>query len=91
MRWRHPERGFLSPAEFLPIAEETGLVWMIGRWVQEEACRQSAEWELAYPEVPLMMSVNLSAREFQNPDLVKDVERLLQDIPAVMLFARFRK
>jgi diguanylate cyclase (GGDEF)-like protein/PAS domain S-box-containing protein len=79
VRWRHPERGFLSPSEFLPIAEETGLVWMIGRWVQQEACRQSAEWALDYPDVPLMMSVNLSAREFQNPDLIKDVQRLLEE------------
>jgi Amt family ammonium transporter len=70
VRWRHPERGMMSPAEFIPLAEETGLIIPIGEWVLEEACRQVREWEDAYPgAVPLVMTVNLSARQFQQPDL----------------------
>ena len=74
VRWRHPEKGMMPPAEFIPLAEETGLIFPLGKWVLEEACRQIRVWQDAYPgAVPLVMTVNLSARQFQQPDLCDQV------------------
>jgi diguanylate cyclase (GGDEF)-like protein len=73
LRWRHPERGLISPLEFIPLAEETGLIVPIGRWVLQEATRQAAEWQNRSPLGRLRMSVNVSVRQFQHPDLVGDV------------------
>jgi diguanylate cyclase (GGDEF)-like protein/PAS domain S-box-containing protein len=74
LRWRHPERGEIPPSEFIPIAEENGLIEPIGRWVLEHACRQAAEWYDARPDAaPLTMSVNLSAVQVARrslPDIV---------------------
>ena len=68
LRWRHPERGEIPPSEFIPIAEENGLIEPIGRWVLEQACRQAAEWYQARPDAaPLTMSVNLSAVQVDAP------------------------
>ena len=79
LRWQHPERGVVSPGEFIPVAEDTRLIVPIGRWVLEEACRQARIWQEQRPEKrPLAISVNLSARQFQAPDLVGDVSRVLQ-------------
>jgi diguanylate cyclase (GGDEF)-like protein/PAS domain S-box-containing protein len=79
VRWRHPERGMMSPAEFIPLAEETGLILPIGEWVLEEACRQVRRWEDEYPgAVPLVMTVNLSARQFQLPDLADRVAAVVK-------------
>ena len=62
LRWHHPERGEIPPSEFIPIAEENGLIEPIGRWVLENACRQAAQWYAVRPDsAPLAMSVNLSA------------------------------
>ena len=73
-RWRHPQRGLVMPEEFIPVAEETGLILPIGRWVLEEACRQLRRWQLEFPAVePLTVSVNLSPRQFNHPDLVAQV------------------
>src|SRR4051794_37830097 len=72
-RWRHPERGLISPLEFIPLAEETGLIVPIGRWVLQEATRQAAAWQNRSPLGRLRMSVNVSVRQFQHPDLVGDV------------------
>jgi len=71
VRWQHPERGMVSPGEFIPIAEETGLIVDIGTWVLREACRQVASWQAdAVPgEPPLLLSVNLSGRQLADPDL----------------------
>jgi diguanylate cyclase (GGDEF)-like protein/PAS domain S-box-containing protein len=79
VRWEHPKRGLVSPAEFIPVAEETGLILTIGKFVLEEACRQVREWQLAFPsEEPLILSVNLSARQFQNPALEREVAQTLR-------------
>jgi EAL domain-containing protein (putative c-di-GMP-specific phosphodiesterase class I) len=79
VRWEHPERDLLSPAEFIPLAEETGLIRPIDRWVLEEACGQLQAWQRSAPDAPpLVLSVNLSAQQFQHPDLVADVADVLQ-------------
>jgi len=74
VRWRHPRRGLLLPPEFIPIAEETGLVVPIGRFVLGEACRQLRAWNEGRAEAPLRMSVNLSLRQVASPALVEEVE-----------------
>ncbi|MBA4116185.1 MAG: EAL domain-containing protein [Rubrobacter sp.] len=80
VRWEHPERGLLPPDEFVPFAEENGLIVSIGRWVLEEACRQAREWQEQHPSGPqIMMSVNVSAAQFRCPELVEDVARVLQE------------
>jgi diguanylate cyclase (GGDEF)-like protein/PAS domain S-box-containing protein len=74
VRWEHPERGLVAPASFVPLAEETGLIIPLGRWILEEACRQMVEWAKRYPDLPdLTMSVNLSARQLRQPDLVEQI------------------
>ncbi|PLS87591.1 MAG: GGDEF domain-containing protein [Actinobacteria bacterium] len=78
MRWEHPEQGLVPPGRFIPVAEETGMIIPIGRWVLEEACRQAKKWCEGRPNgPPLAMSVNLSARQFAHPDLARDVARAL--------------
>jgi diguanylate cyclase (GGDEF)-like protein/PAS domain S-box-containing protein len=80
LRWKHPERGLLPPADFVPLAEETGLIMPLGRWVLEEACRQVKEWHKLYPsDQPLAVNVNLSARQFYGPDLVRKVAGVLRE------------
>jgi diguanylate cyclase (GGDEF)-like protein len=78
VRWHHPERGMVSPAEFIPVAEETGLIVPLGQWVLEEACRQARFWQPPAGHEPLIMNVNLWGRQFQQPSLVADVKRALQ-------------
>lgn len=78
VRWRHPERGLVSPAEFIPAAEETELIVPIGAFVLREACRQTRQWQLdRNSETPLTISVNLSAQQFKQPDLVEQVKQIL--------------
>jgi diguanylate cyclase (GGDEF)-like protein/PAS domain S-box-containing protein len=74
VRWQHPLRGLVLPHEFIPLAEETGLIVEIGRWVLREACLRGRELQERFPsEPPLHMSVNLSARQLQRPEVVEDV------------------
>jgi diguanylate cyclase (GGDEF)-like protein len=76
VRWQHPERGLVSPAEFIPVAEATGLIVPIGQQVLEQACRQVVAWQTRDPAQPnLVVSVNLSARQFQHPGLLADIRR----------------
>ena len=78
VRWRHPERGLLDPAEFVSIAEDSGLIEPIGRWVQERACRQALEWHQLRPDArPLDVAVNLSARQVAHRDLPATVEEII--------------
>ena len=80
VRWNHPRRGTVMPGEFLPVAEETGLIVPLGRLVMREACRQMAEWHRNFPRDPrLTVSVNASSRELADPDLVANVAHILQE------------
>jgi diguanylate cyclase (GGDEF)-like protein/PAS domain S-box-containing protein len=79
VRWEHPERGLLLPFEFVPTAEETGLIVPIEKWVLEVACRQVRAWQEQCPSYPrLMVSVNLYAERFRQPNLVDEVAEALQ-------------
>jgi diguanylate cyclase (GGDEF)-like protein/PAS domain S-box-containing protein len=78
VRWQHPERGVLDPGEFVSIAEDSGLIEPIGRWVQETACRQALGWHALQPDRrPLDVSVNLSARQVAHRDLADSVAEIL--------------
>ncbi len=80
LRWQHPERGLVGPEEFIPFAEETGLIVPIGRWVLQEACRQAAELARLAPDGPVLyMCVNLSVKQLQQSDIVADVRDALAD------------
>ncbi|MFM2061549.1 MAG: hypothetical protein RLZZ507_1219 [Cyanobacteriota bacterium] len=78
LRWHHPDMGLVSPAQFIPLAEETGLICDIGEWVLRTACKQNRLWQLAGLP-PLRVAVNLSARQFQQPNLVKTITKILQE------------
>ena len=78
VRWQHPELGLISPAKFIPLAEETGLILQIGEWVLRKACTQNKAWQNAGLP-PISVAVNLSARQFQQPNLAAMVARVLQE------------
>ena len=81
LRWRHPERGMIPPLDFIPLAEETGLIVSIGNWVLAEACRQMREWHLQFPtpngSPRLSMSVNVSVKQFAQPNFVCQVAEVI--------------
>ena len=78
VRWQSPTRGFISPGAFIPVAEETGLIVPMGKWILETACRQMQEWKTEFPQAEsVMMSVNLSSRQFNQPDLVAQIQEAL--------------
>lgn len=80
VRWQHPDRGLISPAEFIPIAEESGQILQIGEWVLREACHQLQRWQQKFPsDKPLYMTVNLSAKQFAQPNLVDRVREILTE------------
>lgn len=88
VRWQHPERGLLYPADFMKAAEESGLIVPIGQWVLHEACRQMKEWHNHFRmESPLTISVNLSSRQFAQPDLAQQIAAILTEtgLPAKSL------
>src|ERR1700674_3296154 len=81
LRWQHPTRGLLGPIEFIPVAEETGLIRELGWWNLREACRQISEWRAAVDaHSHLTISVNLSAKQFLQPNLVADIKKLLREL-----------
>ncbi|WP_420476896.1 putative bifunctional diguanylate cyclase/phosphodiesterase [Noviherbaspirillum sp. ST9] len=88
LRWHHPRDGITSPAEFIPIAEETGLIVPIGEWVIRAACEQQRAWAQAGLP-PLRISVNLSQRQFTQSDLVDTIARILQETNAVPQLLEF--
>jgi len=78
LRWQHPARGLVFPAEFISVAEETGLIIPIGHWILGEACRQTRIWqEQLGADKPLAISVNLSSKQFLQPDLVERINQML--------------
>jgi diguanylate cyclase (GGDEF)-like protein len=79
LRWRHPERGLVSPAEFVPVAEDTGLIVPIGRWVVREACRRVKAWNDVPALRGMRIAVNVSARQFRDPRFLQDVQQILDE------------
>jgi diguanylate cyclase (GGDEF)-like protein/PAS domain S-box-containing protein len=80
MRWQHPERGIISPMDFIPVAEESGQIVSIGQLALEEACRQMMRWQEQFPsDPPLFVSVNLSSRQFTEPRLIEQVKQILDE------------
>ncbi|TMD29148.1 MAG: extracellular solute-binding protein, partial [Chloroflexi bacterium] len=79
VRWAHPERGLIAPAEFIPLAESTGLIVQLGEWVLGEACRQARAWLRARPEAPVRMTVNISGGQLLHPGIVAAVSLALED------------
>ena len=79
LRWHHPERGLVPPQEFIPLAEETGLIQPIGQWVLESACALLKSWEKISDWRHLHLAVNISTRQFRQPDFVEGVLKVLQD------------
>jgi diguanylate cyclase (GGDEF)-like protein/PAS domain S-box-containing protein len=80
VRWKHTTRGIISPKEFIPVAEETGLIVPIGQWVLKAACQQARIWQAHFDiDPPLLISVNLSARHFLQPDLIQQCKAVLDE------------
>lgn len=80
VRWQHPERGLLSPAEFIPVAQETGLLVLIDWWVLREACHQLRIWQDRFPHtLTLKVSVNLSSKQLSQVNLVEKIEKIRQE------------
>ena len=77
VRWQHPQRGLVSPGDFIEVAEETGLIVPIGQWILNTACEQLATWQTQFPDWPLSLSVNLSVHQLQ-----EDLLQKLREIPA---------
>lgn len=83
IRWRHPTRGFISPIEFIPIAEDTGLILEIGEWLLREACKQLSKWQQQFKSIPqvafLKMSINLASLQLQEPEFINKLDQILQE------------
>jgi len=78
LRWQHPSRGLILPAEFIPMLEETGLIVPVGYWVLDQACQQIKKWQLQYPsDPPISVSFNITTRQFTQPDLVQKIAETL--------------
>jgi diguanylate cyclase (GGDEF)-like protein len=90
VRWQHPDRGLIHPGDFITVAEETGLIVPIGKWVLFEACRQITEWQTAHPrKEPLTIGINLSVKQFSQPDLIDQIRSALETTGASASSLRF--
>jgi len=80
IRWQHPERGFINPSDFIPLAEDTGLIVPLGLWILKRACQQLCKWQWQSPaNRSLFMSVNLSSKQVAQPSLVSDIREILEE------------
>jgi predicted signal transduction protein with EAL and GGDEF domain len=80
VRWQRPDSGLTMPAEFISVAEETGLILPIGNWVLREACRQNHDWQLQFPSEPsFTVAVNVSAKQFAHPGLISEINHILRE------------
>ncbi len=80
IRWRHPSHGVIYPDTFIPLAEETGIIIPLGRWILNEACRQMVEWQMENPDCPrLFVSVNISVKQFSHEALLREVKTALEE------------
>jgi diguanylate cyclase (GGDEF)-like protein len=80
VRWQHPRRGLIQPVDFISLAEDSGAILPLGAWILQEACRQAAAWERAFPDSgEWTLSVNISAKQLQHPGYVAEVERILAE------------
>ncbi len=83
IRWQHPTRGFISPIEFIPIAEDTGLILDIGEWLLQEACQQLKNWQQEFTYIPqvasLKMSINLASQQLQEPQFIDKLDQILKE------------
>ncbi|HVG45912.1 MAG TPA: EAL domain-containing protein, partial [Longimicrobium sp.] len=80
VRWEHPVHGLRAPDDFIPLAEQTGIIMALGRWALREGCRQMQEWRAAYPgAAELWLSVNLSSRQFLHPELEAEIRAALEE------------
>jgi diguanylate cyclase (GGDEF)-like protein/PAS domain S-box-containing protein len=82
VRWQHPERGLIPPIEFIGLAEESGVILGLGKWVMQQACARAAEWAVRYPGA-LSMSVNVSVKQLQSPGFVAEVAQVLRETALV--------
>ncbi|MGF1539719.1 MAG: EAL domain-containing protein [Pleurocapsa sp.] len=82
IRWKHPQQGFISPRDFIPIAEDTGLITPIGHWVISEACQQLVDWQQEYATIPgignLKISINIASQQLQEPNFIDNLDTILQ-------------
>jgi diguanylate cyclase (GGDEF)-like protein len=87
VRWQHPTRGIVGPVEFIALAEETGLIAPLGRWVLETAAREVGEWRRSFPAVPLRLAVNVSGQQLARPEFLDEVREALRrgDLPPEQL------
>ncbi len=81
VRWNHPQRGWISPLDFIPIAEDSGLIQPLGTWIMETACQQLVQWQAHPLTAGLSVSVNVSPRQFMRPSFVSDMVSLLHSMP----------
>jgi diguanylate cyclase (GGDEF)-like protein/PAS domain S-box-containing protein len=79
-RWNHEDQGPINPGQFIPVAEELGLIFPMGEWILRKACAQTSKWQEQYPmDTPLTISVNLSGKQFTQPDLIEQIEKILAE------------
>lgn len=80
VRWQHPQQGLISPTKFIPVAEDIGLIVLLGEWLLREACRQMHAWQIQFPTAfPLKISVNVAGKQIKEPSFINQIERILTE------------